>query len=494
MIKLTEEQLGPVESDSRFVVVRAVPGAGKTTVLKARAKRLSGLGDSVLVCTFSKKATDEVKRRISDKAVTVQTIHSLAYSIIDEYWPVLGEMLGQPEWPERARALDPSTEMRLIEEHFPDLRPKFVKEVFDEFRRYGLTPDQMLRATMQGASFSAYSESDVRKWAEFEQMARSRGLVSFDDMIRLAVDLLTYPGVSERVCAKFDHILIDEAQDTSEDQWKLLRVLCLSAKTTMAVGDLNQSIYGWRGADGSVLRGMANMPGAEEFQMRKTWRMGARIAEFANKVAQDASYLMQLEEKDSSIEIKAYGQKEEELKAVVEAIQAQEGTCAVLARTNAYLEPYERALLEKEIPYGGAGFYSSKRVKAIAEFVRAYEGNTLVKDVEMLTRGLPEEEAEMVDLTIKIIRDRGPAGLLYLVDKAAKQRGKARVDLMTGHGAKGLEWDSVYVVGCHEGHLPHPACRDEKEESRLYYVMVSRAKSALSVSYVGAASRFIRQS
>jgi DNA helicase-2/ATP-dependent DNA helicase PcrA len=262
----------------------------------------------------------------------------------------------------------------------------------------------------------------------------------------------------------------------------VIRTLIAGAKTTLAVGDLNQSIYGWRDADGTVLKRLGEQESAAVFHLRKSYRSKGLITRLANLICPDRKSKIEGHEDSGTLDVKCFSCEAEEVQAVISSL---EGNCAILSRTNAYLEPFERELIRRGIPYKGAAFYRSIHIRALASFVKRVSGD----HVEAASRAFLKNEdyskieKEDFKLALKVLQEQGSEAFLDLVEGASTE-GEG-VTLMTGHGAKGLEWDKVWVVGVSEGRIPHSKARDHQEESRLLYVMITRSREELHLSYVG---------
>lgn len=488
-IELSHEQLAPVYSDAQINVTLSVPGSGKTTVLVERAKRLRRqTSEDILALTFSRRAAADIEKRIgSDPNIKVSTIHGFCFGIIRENWEQLGKLLGVQRWPDTPVVCDERQELKLLSELFPTSDTKRMLDTFRELRKLGTDP-QTLAGLVRGGVYLRVSKELISQWSEYEQRKLAQGLLTYEDMATLAEILLPLPDVSTSLSNRYPHILIDEAQDTSHIQWRIIRTLVANAKTTLAVGDLNQSIYGWRDADGTILKRLGEQESAAVFHLRRSYRSKGLITKLANLICPDRKSKIEGHTDSGTLDVRRYSSEAEEVQAVVSSL---EGNCAILSRTNAYLESFERELIKRGIPYKGAAFYRSPHIRALASFVKRVSGDHVDAASRAFLKNEDYSKVEKEDfkLALRVIKEQGAPFFLDLVEGATTE-GEG-VTLMTGHGAKGLEWDRVWVVGVTEGRIPHSKSTDPQEESRLLYVMITRAREALHLSYVGTPSSLL---
>lgn len=491
-MELTKEQINIVNSDCKINVALSVPGSGKTSVLILRAKRLVNNQEPVLICTFSRKTAEEIITRVgNDPLIDVRTIHSLCFQIVKENWKLLGDLIKVDKWPAEPIICDRSKELELVQElGLSSLASS--SNLFQDFRQFYLPPDVMNRLAKRGVYFKGIDKREIAKWANYEQDRIGRGIINFDDMVYLAESILSLPEVSLSFSDKYDHILIDEAQDTSSSQWAVLRPLVLKSQTTIAVGDYNQSIYGFRNADGSVLLNLANHPDSVIFRLSNCFRVSNTVAELANNVVKDLSSQIIVNRFIQGVtQIKKFDKRSEELDWVVNNIQPD---TAILSRTNFYLEPFERKVIEQGIPYVGKDFYRSS---LILEVINDLNGKPECDWPLIVKRNFQESiryddfEKDCAKVMLNVIQELGLATVSILVDKAQTLYGND-LFLGTGHSSKGLEWNTVHIVGAHYNHIPHRLATDMREERNLLYVMATRAKDNLHISYINALSPFLK--
>lgn len=494
-MNFTDEQNKIIHSNGRYNIANCCAGSGKSTVLAERAKRLyREFNEPVLVCTFSNEAVTSLSKKIGPEFqphIKIQTIHSLAYNIVKDYWKVLGEIIGGHDWLPEPKIVCKEDEINLMLELFPTRDAEQTYETFFNLRKFCIDSSDLLRMYNKGIYFGKTSRTDMENFNSYEKNRLSRGLINFEDMIDLANILMPLPEVSVPMSRKFSHILIDEAQDTSKSQWSIIRPLVAHAKTTLAAADRNQSIYSFRNADGSVLTDLGYLQNSTVFNMSESFRSGEEICDFANQVVTDKKTKIKTKHKKSSVLVKQFDKKEQEIEWVLKNLDKN---TAVLSRTNAYLIDFELACIKANISYRGQGLFRSPHIKTLSEFVSSYTGSDVLGMIEqafMQNSKYTNIEKDDIKVITKIITTETSKGFLNLVNKSVSMNNEG-VSITTCHSSKGLEYNKVYLVGAHEKHMPHRLSSNLEEESNLFYVGVTRARENLNISYVGSdASRFI---
>jgi superfamily I DNA/RNA helicase len=291
---------------------------------------------------------------------------------------------------------------------------------------------------------------------------------------------------------------VDEAQDTSSEQWAVLRLIMSTASTTLVVYDTNQCIYGWSGADKSFIQSLGLLMDSTKFSLTQNFRSGEAIGKLANRVCVDQrSQIKTLPGAEAVLTLQLFESRQEEVDFVLSTLTTKTGTRAVLARTNSYLELFERACLDSNIPYTGTGFYRTAPCVSLCEFLQEYEGSnavSLARKAFLENGGYGKEEKADLQIALRIVADEGAAVFIERVLKSLDLQNKEQdsaLILSTGHCSKGREWDAVAVCGVHSGQMPHSMSTDEEEERNLLYVMITRARSELLITAVGAYSPLI---
>ncbi len=459
---LSPAQREAVEAPGPALCILAGAGAGKTRVLTLRvACRIrdgSAEADHTIVCTFTRRAADQLRGRLRGYGVPVSvpgtrggpptpgvragTIHQLALGLL------------------RRRAVDCGQSPPAVSEHriavLRDLLadPAGAVAVDTEVgwaKAHCLGPDQYEEAADRAGRVSAVPpDVVVRAFRSYEGALARRASIDLDDVLVSAAELLEREApFVEQVRWRHRHLFVDEFQDVNPAQFRLLRGVLGDRTDLCVVGDPDQAIYGWNGADPSLLSGLpASISGMEVVRLATNHRCTPQVvAAAAAALGRAASGRLRSASGDGPLPVVTeYPDESAEADGVVAQLleRAGEGHAwsehAVLARTNDQLALVRRAAERAGIP----------------------------------CRDAPGPEAAAAGP-----RSRQPV-----------RRDGDAVELATFHRAKGLEWPAVWIVGLEDGFVPivyavSPAARDE--ERRLLYVALTRA--ALEVRCSWATSR-----
>ena len=518
---LTEAQAAAVTSDGAPLVILAGAGSGKTRVLTRRIAWRAATGSAearhVLALTFTRKAAGELRTRLGSLGVRDQvaagTFHAIAYAQLRQRWadrditppallkrkvPLVAELRG------RVRdAAVPHIDL-VAEIEWAKARLVAPERYADEVARIGRTTP--IAATAMAALYARYEEEK-----------RARRLVDFDDLLLLCARALRDD--SEFAAGqrwRFRHLFVDEFQDVNPAQAALLDGWRAGNADLCVVGDPNQAIYAWNGAEPSYLTRFCDRePGATVVSLEDNFRSSPQILAVAATVLGDPGGGLRAHRPDGRLpSVRAFADEHAEARAVARAVRDRRppGTpwsrLAVLARTNAQLVVLEEALRSAGIPYrvrGGAPFLDRPEIADALTSLRRRPG-TFPERIAGLQAGALEDEddtpaaAERRGNVAELVRLAGEyaaAGGLPTVEGFtgwldATLRGDNGatvadgVELATFHAAKGLEWPVVFLVGLERGlvpigHAKTPAA--EEEERRLLYVAVTRAEDELHCSW-----------
>jgi DNA helicase-2/ATP-dependent DNA helicase PcrA len=397
---LTERLLASLNPQQRDAVVHpggpllilAGAGSGKTRVLTHRIAYLirdRGVAPSrILAVTFTNKAAHEMRERVDAllggpvaRPIWIGTFHAVCSRILRAD----GESIGVP----RTFAIyDEDDQRRVIRDCMADLR-------LDE-RRYppavihamiGKAKDEALDVAGYAARASTFmEEAAVRVWQAYEAELRARGALDFDDLLCETLRLFDeHPDVRHRYQERFEHVLVDEYQDTNHAQYLLVRHLSGLHRNVTVVGDDDQSIYRWRGADvRNILEFERDYPDATVVTLAQNYRSTKTILAAARAVIQHNPHRHEKDlwtGNDDGVPVSVYEALDgsDEARYVVEQIRAlvAEGLrlrdVAVLYRTNAQSRLLEEECLKAGVPYqvvGGVRFYERKEVKDILAYLR----------------------------------------------------------------------------------------------------------------------------
>lgn len=454
---LDEAQARAVTSTALPLCIVAGAGSGKTRVLTRRIAYRIATGEAAaersVAVTFTRRAAAELRarlRRLGVDGVHVGTLHSLVYARLRQYWRDSGQA---------------------------------GRRIFDNsYRR--LTPVEQ----------------------------RRRGIIEFDDvLVEFAAAVAADPALAEAVRWFFRHVYVDEFQDVSRAQFDAVMAIVGDAHDLTVVGDPNQSIYGWNGADPSL---MTSIPGIEVVRLDANYRSSPAIVSAASAVlgAEPPPALGPGGSGSGSAPtVTPFDSAAAEAATTARAVRLAHSPhtpwkdIAVLARSNAYLEAMADALHAAGIPFRIAGRLSLLGRPSVRESLAALPDGLPARQAasqlrsrahdydDPVERAAVAEVADMAEEFDGLCRAGTVAAFREWLPTTrpgdALGAGDA-VQLVTFHKAKGLEWPTVFVIGAHDGLVP-VAGGDVDEERRLLYVAMTRAEQHLHISHVGAPSPFL---
>ena len=522
------------------VVIIAGAGSGKTSVITRRIAYGVHTGEhdprrSVAV-TFTTKAAGEMTRRLRAlgvDGVRVRTFHAAALKQLRYYWPrYIGGQV--PELlPAKAGVVAASAAAIGLANDKAAIRDAAAE--IEWAKTQGLHPDAYAAAvTARGRPpVGAFSTPEmVRLFTEYERRKDAAGRIDFEDVLLLMVALLEgEPRVRAHLQPALAHLTVDEYQDASPLQQRLLDGWLGNNDNICVVGDPMQTIYTFAGADATLLeRFPRRYDDTTVVQLTRTYRCSPEVVVAANGVLAAARAPLRLRSARAAgpaVRVTGYPDEAAESTGVARRVQelmdegVSPGQMAVLVRMNAMTERFEAAFADAGIPYriaGGSGYFRRPEVRQAISVIRGAavsgEDTADVGDVvEMLLTGLgwsvtPPAGAGAVREKWESLAGLAAAAREYaagtpdggltgfaaeLLDRAEHQDAPDAegVTLTSLHAAKGLEWDAVFLVGLLEGVLPHGSAEttaDVDEERRLFYVGITRAARHLDISYASAKS------
>ena len=506
---LTGGQHEAVTAPDRVLCVLAGAGAGKTRVLTLRVARRvhdgSAAGEHVLVCTFSRKAAEELRRRlwvlgVGDE-VRAGTFHRTALHLLRQHRSDRG--LPAPELlTDRRATLGAVLGTAAIGQGAP--RPGSGGRQPRAARTSGhtrLPSVNQLEAEIGWAKArlvipSDYEEAARREhrrpplgagrvaelYARYEETKRRQRLIDLDDLLWSCADVLEEDTrFASAVRWRFRHLFVDEMQDVNPAQFRLLRALLGEDPDLFVVGDPHQSVYGWNGADPSLLDRIPEVfPGARLVRLEDNHRCSPQVVSLASAALGLAGAGAPASTRPDGPVPRVTVHATDHLEATWVAREAwlahrpgrRWSQIAVLARTNAQLDRVAEALEAERVPYRRAGTDLGP-----ASDLRRADGPTS-----------PDDQANHGDKDPPGDRPvGGPTG--GDGDPPGTTGGEASgeaVVLSTFHRAKGLQWPAVFVVGLSDGLVPIASARTEaarQEERRLLYVALTRAEYELTCSW-----------
>ena len=539
MAQLAEGILAALDDEQRAVAtavrgpvcVIAGAGTGKTRAITHRLAYAVDIGvvdpQRILALTFTARAAGEMRTRLRAlgvPSVAARTFHAAALKQLMYFWPdVLGGRFPQLLTTKTgfigealSRAGITATKSQAV-----------LRDVAGEIewsKVIGIAPDEYVRAADDYSRKSRIANNRVeprdvaRIYEAYESLKKQERAIDFEDVLLLTVGMLEEErDVRDRVRDQYRYFTVDEYQDVSPLQQRLLDLWVGKRNDICVVGDPAQTIYSFAGASPAFLLNFTTKyPDAEVIRLSSGYRSTPEIINTANAILRSADLGHELDA------VNGHGQKPalegftsegEEVDRVVTMIAEDNSggrqlhTIAVLARTNAQLEKFEAALstagIENQIR-SSERFFNRPEVREIIGAIRSasvlsdLNGDWLADLRDALK---PFGESEYVRAIVNLGRELSNEGISNLrgflreLEDRAEQNNPPTlpgVTLSTLHGAKGLEWEKVYLVGASETTLPWKG-ESLEEERRLFYVGITRAKETLVLSYAGKPSPFLRE-
>jgi DNA helicase-2/ATP-dependent DNA helicase PcrA len=539
LAQLDDEQRAAAQAVSGPVCILAGAGTGKTRTITHRIAYGVHTGafvpEQVLAVTFTARAAGELRARLAGLGVggvQARTFHAAAMRQLRYFAPrVLGGPM--PELVEnKLRLVAAAASRSRLSTDRTSLRD-LASEI--EWAKTTLaTPDDYpARAQAAGREPPFEPAAVARVYASYESAKQRDGALDFEDLLLVtAFALEEHPDVARQVRGQYRYFVVDEYQDVNPLQQRLLDAWLGGRADVCVVGDPNQTIYSFTGADPDYLLGFADRyPDAEVVKLERDYRSTPQVVALANKL------IGQAPPRKGLPGLRLLGQRAEgpaprffehpdeptEAAAVAQACRAlvEAGTpaaeIAVLFRINAQSEVYENALAAVGVPYvlrGGERFFERPEVREAILLLRgAAAGGTepgalvpTVRDVLASTgwvehrpppggaaRDRWQSLAALVDLAVDLVAEDPTMDLAGFVSHLAARADAQHAPTVQGvtlasmHAAKGLEWDAVFVVGLVDGVLPisQSLSRPDavEEERRLLYVAVTRAREQLTLSW-----------
>ena len=592
------------------VLVLAGAGSGKTRVLTYRIARLLAEGEeprSILAITFTNRAANEMKERVRALVgpglaggMWISTFHSTCVRLLRAELGRVGGNAGFSIYDgddQHALMRRCLQRAQLAERQYT---PALVLSIISQAKSRLEGPAEF------GARPGGFQHQRIYEvYRLYQELLRENRAMDFDDLILETVRLMReHPDVRRHYQERFRHVLVDEYQDTNYAQYELVKLWAAHHRSVFVVGDDDQSIYRFRGAEvGNLLNFEADYPGAQVIKLEENYRSTQNILDAAHQVVSQNLYrrdkrlwtrrpagdpVLVFAVADSAQEAElVVGGVEERVAAGVELSQ-----CAVLYRTHAQSRPFEEACVRRGLPYrivGGIGFYARKEIRDLLAYLRLlvnpHDYLSLRRAAQVPRRGLGEASLARLEehgrghgLTVlealaraDAVEDLGPRqaraaaalgellselagmspatgvrhwvqstldatglrdeiareaadpaeaqarlenleeflaacgeydasdaggglagfleGMALMTDGDRWDAKQDRVVMMSLHSAKGLEFDTVFLVGMEEGLFPHQRSLDDsrelEEERRLCYVGMTRAKNRLCLSWPG---------
>ena len=545
---IADSILAALDADQRAVAlatrgplcVIAGAGTGKTRAITHRIAYAAAIGtmdpQKVLALTFTAKAAGEMRARLRTlgvPTVAARTIHSAALKQLLYFWPsvfggrtpdlmttktgFLTEAINRAGLSGSLRA----TNRELMRDIAAEIEwakvsqvgpTDYIDEVSKRMQKPRVTPEQM-----------------VQVYTAYESIKKQELAIDFEDVLLLCSAMMEEErDVRERVQDQYRYFTIDEYQDISPIQQRLINAWLGTRTDICVVGDPAQTIYSFAGATPVFLNSFTQrFPEAQVIRLTTGYRSTPEITFAANALLRHGTMgqeLVAFNSHGSKPIVTGYGDEPAEIGGVMAEINTlltngtQPQEIAILARTNAQLKGAEKAMLAQKIPYqvrNTERFFERREVRDFLKQVRQAsvipaEGQGWIDELRSLAQPyLTGEAIDGIAALLHLARELddddnfNPKTLrTYLreVEDRVQQNNPPTmpvVTLATLHAAKGLEWERVFLIGASDGQLPLTNSSGEaviEEERRLFYVGITRAKADLHISYRGNPSQFLRES
>jgi|UniRef100_UPI00404B905C DNA helicase II / ATP-dependent DNA helicase PcrA len=546
-----EEILAALDADQRAVAlatrgpvcVIAGAGTGKTRAITHRIAYAASIGtmdpQKVLALTFTSRAAGEMRTRLRSlgvPTVAARTIHAAALKQLVYFWPsvfggrvpelmtakagFIGEAINRAGLASELRA----TSRELMRDIASEIEWAKVSQVAPE--------DFVNEIAKRSQKPRVSAEKLAQVYTAYESVKKQELAIDFEDVLLLTAAMLEEERtVRERVQDQYRYFTIDEYQDISPIQQRLINAWLGSRQDICVVGDPAQTIYSFAGATPVFLNSFTQrFPDAEVIRLSTGYRSTPEITFAANALLRHGAMgqeLIALNDHGTKPSVDGYANEDAEVAGVLAQItdllnsgtQAQE--IAILARTNNQLKGVERAMNKAGLPYqvrSTERFFDRQDVRDFLKEVRRAsvlptEGVAWIDELRTLAQPhLTGESIDGIAALLHLAREldadnnfspKTLRGYLREIEDRVQQNNPPTmpvITLATLHAAKGLEWERVFLIGASEGILPLETGVTGQsdavinEERRLFYVGMTRAKVDLHISHRQNPSRFLRES
>ena len=425
---LNEEQREAVLHDKGPALILAGAGSGKTRVVTFRITRLiqekKVPPSRIMAVTFTNKAAQEMRNRIAAlvgrsgaQGIFMGTFHSFCLQMLKIHGEKLGYRTGFTIY-------DDSDQKSLIKECLWDLKwdekqvhPQAVHSYISAAKNELKNPKEY-----EEMAAGIFMEKVAQIYPRYQTKLKQNNAMDFDDLLFNAVILLKqYPEILESYRQRFDYVMVDEYQDINTTQYQLVSAIAHPLNNLYVVGDPDQSIYGWRGADiRNILRFEQDFPGAKIFKLQQNYRSTKSIIQTAQSVIRNNSQrkekeLFSLREMGESVTYYQAEDDKDEAEFVMKTLYQRLGEpgrkyrhVAILYRTNAQSRVLEDACRRNNIPYiivGGLKFYDRKEVKDLLAYlhvlVNPQDSVSLRRMINVPIRGIGSGTVEKLEMSAK---------------------------------------------------------------------------------------------
>jgi len=545
-----EEILEALDNEQRAVAlatrgpvcVIAGAGTGKTRAITHRIAYAAAIGTmdphKVLALTFTARAAGEMRTRLRSlgvPSVAARTIHAAALKQLTFFWPQVFGGRTPDLLTTKSGFLTEAIKRAQLQGELSITSRDLLRDIATEIewaKVSQVAPSDYLSESQKRTVKPRINPEQLAKvYTAYESVKHQERAIDFEDVLLLTTAMIEEEReVRERVQDQYRFFTVDEYQDISPLQQRLINAWLGSREELCVVGDPAQTIYSFAGATPVFLNSFTQrFPEAEVVRLTTGYRSTPEIIFTANSILRKGAMgneLVAINDHGSKPTISAYNDESTEIAGIVKDITKliSEGTpaqeIAVLARTNNQLNGLEKAMNAANLPYqvrNTERFFERREVREFLKQVRTAsviptEGVVWLDELRtlaqpFLTGGAIDGIAALLHLARELDSDSGftPKNLrTYLreVEDRVQQNNPPTMPvttLATLHAAKGLEWERVFLMGVSDGILPlenNSTTGDQAsidEERRLFYVGITRAKTDLRLSYRGKASRFLAE-
>jgi superfamily I DNA/RNA helicase len=420
LLNLNQPQQQAVEHTHGAVLVLAGAGSGKTRVITMRIARLlhTTPAESIVALTFTNKAAREMRERVIEevgrkraKGLIISTFHSLGVRILRQHIERLG-------YKKNFSIYAGADQIRLVRDLLPRRSTSAGKSIDADIilARISSAKNRLVGPEQfQAPDYDEYAQLAALVYPRYQQALKACNAIDFDDILCLCIELFhAHPSVLDHYRTRFEYIMVDEYQDTNHVQYRLLRELCGSEGNICVVGDDDQSIYGWRGAQaGNILDFEQDFASATVIKLEQNYRSSANILAAANALirhnaTRHEKHLWTSGEAGEPVRYLLCDDGEDEATRVIDEIHALRSRFnyshrdfAILYRTNGQSRIFEEQLRYANIPYvliGGQQFFDRREVRDTLAYLKVLANPddevNLLRILNYPRRGIGETTAQ----------------------------------------------------------------------------------------------------
>lgn len=424
---LNPAQLEAVSTLRGPLLVLAGAGTGKTRVVTYRIANLIKhrvRPERILAVTFTNKAAGEMLQRVAallhalrKERPEISTFHSLCVRILRRNVQRLGYPAHFAIYDRADQESLARSALREVKVAEALLRPADLVAMIGRWKTRSIRPDRAAHLAQTDREHLA-----AAAYRRYQKALRAAGAMDFDDLLLLTEDLFAqHPEVRHQEACRFDHVLVDEYQDTNASQYRIVRALAAEHRNLCVVGDDDQSIYGWRGAEVThILQFQRDWPEAKVVRLQTNYRSTREILAWANRLIAfnrrrhpkilravhrgEPPRILQCDDEQSEAKDVV-----EEIRSAINARRRRPRDFAILFRTNEQPRAFEMELRQAKVPYvliGGMSFYDRKEVRDVLAYMRLLvhpdDDTALLRVINTPARGIGQATvARLIDASLR---------------------------------------------------------------------------------------------